>query len=276
MKKLTAIILAFAMLLSLCACGVGGGSSNQFVARINYTENSGITVTPDVLSSEYKTSDTFAVTIDADTKILDSDGNAIDQSFLTAGLEVVISFDGIIDSADPPRITAEKIELRNGVVSGTPAPQTEDTVTFTEDGEAESVKADRVGLKGCYILVPQEDWLSKSAQDTQVGPLIIYPTASENSTLTFRVYVNESASSVRELLTKQHKRFFLEDLDNLRGKYFGCSAGGRCIQRRIFCGLYSPDRIGRRVPAVPLPGGPAEQLGRQTCADSFNPCGKIE
>lgn len=207
MKKLTAIILAFAMLLSLCACGVGGGSSNQFVARINYTENSGITVTPDVLSSEYKTSDTFAVTIDADTKILDSDGNAIDQSFLTAGLEVVISFDGIIDSADPPRITAEKIELRNGVVSGTPAPQTEDTVTFTEDGEAESVKADRVGLKGCYILVPQEDWLSKSAQDTQVGPLIIYPTASENSTLTFRVYVNESASSVRELLTKQHKDF---------------------------------------------------------------------
>lgn len=216
MKKTTAILLAAAMLLSLCACG-SGGSGGQFAAKINYTYSGGITVTPDVLSSEYRKADTFAVTIGDGTKILDSSGTAIDQRFLTADEEVIITYDGNIEDTYPAHITALSVKLRNGVVSSAPSAQPGDTVTFASSGGTDTEEADRVALKGCYILVPSSGWVSKSAEGTEVGPLIISPRDVSGTALTFRVHVGENTADVQALLSKQHPDFEWTAWEEIKG-----------------------------------------------------------
>jgi hypothetical protein len=232
MKKTESILLAAVLLLSLCGCGFSGGSDNEFRARINVVGSGVITVTPDELSSQYRISDTFIVTVGGDTSIKDTDGNAIGADFLTAGLEVTIKYDGAVTGTDPARITAEAITLTNGVVSNSNEGSGEETITFSVDGETETVKADRVALKACCILVPSEGWKSKSAQDTQVGPVVINPDDNTEAALTFRVHADTDIKDVRELLEKQYSGLVWAAWDN------DAADGGAYRAQRTADGLF--------------------------------------
>ena len=208
MKKTAAVMLTLALLLSLCACTKpGDDNSRQFAARIGAAKENSLTVTPDVTSREYKIADTIVVAVTENTALEDSSGTRIDMSFFTAGTEVMIGYDGTVEESYPAKLTAKYVRLRNGVVSGTASPVKGDTITFTVEGQSETVDADKVALKNCHILVPSEGWVSRSADDTQVGPILITVKDNSGVALTFRIHVNESAEGVKAMLAKQHPGF---------------------------------------------------------------------
>ena len=235
MKKAVLLFLALALSLSLCACGRSDGGNKTFAARIDTAGESSLTVTPDVTSSEAKAADLFAVALTENTMLADADGNAVDRSFFTAGTQVEITYDGVIRESDPAQITALTMRLRNGVVSATPAPTEQQTsITFTVDGQTETVAADKVALDGASILVPADGWTSRSAEDTQVGPLVLSLEENSAVALTFRVHKDTAPDAVKALLAKQYPGIEWTLWDAPAGADSACSAavisGGVSVQ----------------------------------------------
>jgi hypothetical protein len=218
MKKAARILLTLMLICSLCACEKTGESSDKtFAARISLASANSLTVTPDVTTSEYKASDTIVVALAGDTVLTDTDGNAIDLSFLTTGTEVEIAYNGTIEESYPARITARAVRLRNGVVSGTTPSAKENSITFTMEGQSETVAADKVTLGNFTILVPADGWKSSSAEDTKVGPLIISPESNKDVSLTFRVHKNTDIEDVKALILKRNLGFSWESWDKAVG-----------------------------------------------------------
>lgn len=218
MKKAASIFLALMLIFPLCACEKTGESRDKtFAARINLTDANSLTVTPDVTTREYKTSDTIIAGLTGDTKLTDSDGNVIALSFLTKDTEVEITYDGTIEESCPARITAKAVRLRNGVVGGTAAGEKGPTITFIIEGGRETVAADKVSLGNFSILVPSDGWKSSSAENTEVGPLIINPESSKDVSLTFRVHRNTGIDDVKALFLRQDPGFSWDIWDKAAG-----------------------------------------------------------
>lgn len=116
MKRAVSILLIMMLVSSLCACAKTNESRNKtFAARILLAGTNSLTVTPDVTTHEYKTSDTIVASLTSDTVLTDTDGNAIDLSIFTTGTEVEITYDGTIGESYPARITAKVVRLKTAL-----------------------------------------------------------------------------------------------------------------------------------------------------------------
>lgn len=130
MKKLIFMLLAIALLLSLCACDIGKNAPIEavsFPATITNIAESRITVTPALDSIEAKSADVIEVTTDGGVTYTDADGNAIYRSDLTIGQVVSITYDGKIQETSPASIAASDISVISEPVDTTPAGN---TITF--------------------------------------------------------------------------------------------------------------------------------------------------
>lgn len=203
MKRTAALLLAFAILLTMCACGAGN-DGNTFLARITRTDGTTLTVTPELMSREHKTSDSFEVIITG-ANITDADGNAVGANMLSIGQEAFITYDGHITEGTPPSITASVVKLSGTVLENPTATDTDTkTITFTVNGEPEVVQADRVSLEGFSILVPSQGWMAQAAEDTRTGPVQIGPKDVPDVTMTFQVLTMTDSAAARDTLSKRY------------------------------------------------------------------------
>ena len=206
MKKILSAVLAIAVLLSLCACGgKDSGKAVSFLAKVTAVSDNTLTVTPDITSKEHRSSDSIVVSTPEGTAYTDASGAAIERAQLTVGSEIFISYDGVITETYPAGLTAAGIELDGSASAQTteliPAG---DTVTFVTEGVSQAAKANKLGLRGCHILVPAQDWNVQGAQGTKIGPVVISPKDSADVSLTLSIMENTAVTAAEKTLESRY------------------------------------------------------------------------
>ena len=175
LKKRLGLLLSLVLIVLISACGAKHTDAGTvFLGRIEAMEGSLLTVTPEITTKEYKKSKTLTVD-NAAADIFDSAGNKVGQSSLGLGMEIYITYSEQNMESTEGYICATHIQLKDLVIeSAAPTESPRDVLTYSLNGETETIYAKKILLKDCSIKVPMDGWEESVLDDAGYGPVEIY------------------------------------------------------------------------------------------------------